>query len=229
MVVKIALAFLSLLFLGISLLAGERSAGAAAEGDCTVVEDFSKATVGEFPARWKVRKDEGKAVYTVREEGGKKFLHAQAKGLGIQAALEHEWNLETHPVLAWRWRPVEFPKGSDERKSETNDSVLAVYMAVPYSRVRGPKAVKYIWSETVAVGTRLNSNSGLTQVRVLQSGAAGKKGEWTEQRVNVRDDYLKFFETKETPKPAGIAVLTDADDTKSSATGDYADFRVCKG
>ena len=26
-----------------------------------------------------------------------------------------------------------------------------------------------------------------------------------------------------------IAVLTDADDTKSTAQGDYADFRACKG
>jgi hypothetical protein len=30
------------------------------------------------------------------------------------------------------------------------------------------------------------------------------------------------------PRPAGIAVLTDSDDTKSSAQGDYADFRACK-
>ena len=32
----------------------------------------------------------------------------------------------------------------------------------------------------------------------------------------------------EVPKPAGIAVLTDADDTGSSAQGDYARFRACK-
>jgi len=34
--------------------------------------------------------------------------------------------------------------------------------------------------------------------------------------------------TSESPKPGGIAVLTDSDDTKSSAQGDYANFRVCK-
>ena len=65
-------------------------------------------------------------------------------------------------------------------------------------------------------------------VRVLRSGAPEKKGEWVEERVNVRDDYKKFFDTKETPKPAGIAVLTDADDTSSTAQGDYANFRVCR-
>jgi hypothetical protein len=209
------------------LVAPAGRAPLAAQDDCVVVDDFSKAKVGEFPAGWKARKDEGKGVYTAREDGGKRFLHAHAKGLGIQAAKEHAWDLDAHPVLAWRWRPVEFPKGGDERESSTNDSVLAVYMLVPYSKVRGPKAVKYVWSERAPVGTRLESNMGLTKVRVLRSGAE-KKGEWVEERVDVREEFLKAFQTKETPKPAGIAVLTDADDTKSSAIGDYADFRVCK-
>jgi hypothetical protein len=131
-------------------------------------------------------------------------------------------------VLTWSWRPQQFPKDADERRSSSNDSALAVYVMVPYSKIAGPKAVKYIWSEKVPAGTRLDSNMGLTQVRVLRSGAPEKKGEWVEERVNVLDDYKKFFDVKETPKPAGIAVLTDSDDTKSSAQGDYANFRVCR-
>jgi hypothetical protein len=86
--------------------------------------------------------------------------------------------------------------------------------------------VKYIWSERVPVGTRLSSNGGLTQVRVLESGTA-KRGQWVDVRVNVRDDWRAYFEEKDVPKPAGIAVLTDSDDTDSSAQGDYAKFRAC--
>ncbi len=210
-----------------SLLAAPVSERAVAQDECVVVDNFAKAPVGELPADWKLRKDAGTGVYTVREDGGKRFLRAQAKGVGIQAAKQHEWNLAEYPVLAWRWRPVEFPKGGDERESGTNDSVLAVYMLVPHSKVRGPKAVKYVWSERVPVGTRLESNMGLTKVRVLRSGA-DKKGEWVEERVNVREDFMKAFGEKDVAKPAGIAVLTDADDTGSTATGDYADFRVCR-
>src|SRR5262249_41987669 len=158
---------------------------------------------------------------------GKGFLHANAKNLGIQAAREYEWDLKAYPVLAWSWRPLEFPRGADEKDGK-NDSALAVYVLVPYSRVRGPKAVKYIWSEKVPAGTRLDSNMGLTQVRVLRSGPPEKQGEWVEERVNVLEDYKKYFDVKETPKPAGIAVLTDSDDTKSSAQGDYANFRACR-
>jgi Protein of unknown function (DUF3047) len=65
-------------------------------------------------------------------------------------------------------------------------------------------------------------------VRVVRSGAPEKKGEWVEERANVLEDYQKYFGAKEAPKPAGIAVLTDSDDTNSSAQGDYANFRVCR-
>src|SRR5262252_10528037 len=199
-----------------------------AQPDCRTIEDFSKAKVGELPPDWKLRSDSGKDVYRIAEEPSLKFLHADAKGLGVQAAKEYEWDLGAYPMLVWSWRPLEFPKGGDERESKTNDSALAVYMLVPYSRVRGPKAVKYIWSERVPVGTRLSSNAGLTQVRVLRSGAPAKKGEWVEERVNARADYKKYFDVKETPKPGGIAVLTDSDDTHSAAQGDYASFRACR-
>ena len=222
-----AIAVLLVLVLASPVVLGAPPPARAADG-CTPIEDLAKAKVGEFPAGWKPRKDAGRSVYSVVEERGLRFLRAVSKGLGIQAAREVEgWDLATHPVLAWSWRPVEFPKGADERESSTNDSVLAVYMLVPYSRIAGPKAVKYVWSEKVPVGTRLTSNAGLTQVRVLESGTAGR-GEWRQGTVNALEDYRALFETKDTPKPAGIAVLTDSDDTKSSAAGDYADFRVCR-
>ena len=206
-----------------SALAGCRPA--LAEDDCIVVDDFSTAPVGQFPPGWKVRKDAGKAVYTVQEENGRRFLHAVARDVGIQAAKEFTWDLTTHPVLAWSWRPQQFPEGADERSGK-NDSVLAVYAVFPYSRL-AVKSLKYIWSEKVPVGTHLTSSHGLTQVRVLHSGRAGL-GEWAEARANVVEDYRRFFDESDVPKPAGIAVLTDSDDTHSLAVGDYTHFAVCR-
>ena len=46
---------------------------------------------------------------------------------------------------------------------------------------------------------------------------------------NVLTEWKAAFKESDTPKQVGIAVLTDADDTKSSAAGDYADFRACRG
>ncbi|MFN2427146.1 MAG: DUF3047 domain-containing protein [Candidatus Binatia bacterium] len=198
-----------------------------AADDCISIENFTASKVGDFPTDWKIRKDEGKSVYTVREEAGTRFLRAESKGHGLQAATSFEWNLDEYPILKWRWRPVEFPKDADERESGKNDSALAVYLLVPYSKIRGPQAVKYIWSEKAATGTKLESNMGLTKVRVIRSGTAGK-GAWSEERVDARADFLSAFEVTAAPKPGGIAVLTDADDTSSTASGDYADFQACR-
>lgn len=202
-------------------------AAAQGPGQCQVVEDFSRGRVGELPPDWHVREEEGKAVYSLQEEGGLRFLRARARGLGVQAAEPYEWDLNAYPVLAWSWRPIEFPRGADEKDGK-NDSALAVYLVGPYSRVLGFKSVKYIWSEKAPVGTRLSSSQGRTQVLVLRSGVAGK-GQWVDERVNARADYLQFFEENNAPRASGIAVLTDADDTRSSAQGDYANVRICRG
>jgi hypothetical protein len=202
------------------------ASGPASAAECVVLDDFSRGRVGEFPPDWKPRKEDGRAVYSIREEGGRRFLHAESRGLGIQAGREVAWDLEAYPVLTWSWRTLEFPKNSDERKSSANDSPVSVYAVFPNSPV-SVKSLKYIWSRVVGVGTHLTSSAGNTQVRVLRSGTE-KVAQWIEERVDVREGYKKYFGVDQAPRPAGIAVLTDSDDTKSSAQGDYADFRACK-
>jgi hypothetical protein len=212
------------------LVAAGLTVAGAAPGGCIALDVFSGSRAGAFPAGWEVRKEEGRGVYTLADEAGRRFLRAVSRGLGIQAARETPgWNLDTHPVLAWSWRPRQFPRGADEREAATNDSALAVYMGVAYSKIRGPRAVKYVWSERVPAGTRLSSNAGLTQVRVLRTGPPASREAWVEERVNVREEWKAIFKESATPRAAGIAVLTDADDTGSTAAGDYADFRACRG
>jgi hypothetical protein len=213
---------IGLLLLVSSLGAGP---GPAPAVECVALDDFSEGRLGEFPLEWKPRKESGRPVYSLREESGRRFLRGIARRIGIQAGREVAWNLEAYPILAWSWRPIEFPKGSDERRSGTNDSAVAVYAVFPTSAV-SVRSVKYVWSRVVPAGTHLTSSGGNTQVRVLRNSA--QAGQWVEEQVNVREDYQKYFGGSEVPKPGGIAVLTDSDDTKSSAQGDYANFRVCK-
>ncbi|HYB71160.1 MAG TPA: DUF3047 domain-containing protein, partial [Candidatus Bathyarchaeia archaeon] len=179
--------------------------GTALATDCVALEDFSAGRIGEFPPDWKPRQESGRLVYTLAQESGARYLHAASRGLGVQAGRELAWNLDVYPILAWSWRPVEFPANSDERNSKTNDSALAVYAVFPGSMV-SVKSVKYVWSRLVPTGTHLTSSAGNTQVQVLRSGTA-QVGQWVDEQVNVREDYRKYFGVTEVPKPAGIAVL----------------------
>jgi len=210
----------------IALLAAALLAEPVGARECVTVENFSKGKVGRFPSDWKPRKDAGREVYSVQEMDGLRFLRARAKGLGIQAAKEYEWDPKAYPMLVWSWRPIEFPAGSDERQPKTNDSAISVYAVFPHTSW-SVKTIKYIWSAVVPVGTRLSSSAGLTQVLVIRNGP-DRKGGWAEERVNILEHYTKFFGEAEAPKASGIAVLTDSDDTRSTARGDYANFRLCK-
>jgi hypothetical protein len=138
--------------------------------------------------------------------------------------LEFDWDLGTHPILAWRWRPQLFPRGGDERDPARNDSALGVYAIFPHSPV-AVKTVKYVWSGTAPAGTTGSASRGLTRMLVLRADQT-TGGNWVEESVNVAQDYRRLF--GDAPKqPRGIALLTDADDTKSAGVGDYTDFRIC--
>jgi hypothetical protein len=203
-----------------TLLAG----GSAQAAACRIVADFAGATVGEFPGDWKPREERARAIYRVLEEGGLRFVRATAEATGLQMGKEFPWDLATHPVLAWRWRPRAFPAGSDERDGGRNDSALGVYAVFPHSPMTA-RTVKYVWSLVVPAGATASASAGLTRMVVLRSGAPPDSA-WVDEAVDVARDYRRLHGGAP-PGPRGIAVLTDADQTRARAAGDYAAFRVC--
>ena len=137
--------------------------GPALAADCVLIDDFSRGTVGEFPLDWKPRKEEGRPVYSIREEDGRRFLHAASRGIGIQAGREVAWDLDTYPILAWSWRAVEFPKGSDERKSPEVMCATFVRDSVAQVPIECGCCLAYCFTELGARRSELPSRStGLT-------------------------------------------------------------------
>ena len=198
-----------------------------AYGQSVIHISFDGCEVGKPPTGWKSRNGKIGDVYSVQEEGGKKFLHADARGTAVQIGNECKWSLKEYPVLEWQWRALIKPDKGDELKKETNDSVLGLY--VVFGRQPFLKAIKYIWSTTLPVGLTLESPySSRTKMIVLESGDA-LLGKWVSERRDVLADYRTLFESKDdAPAARGIAILTDADDTLSRASGDYGDIDIHK-
>jgi hypothetical protein len=233
----------------------------AAAEECIVLEDFSASAPDSFPSGWTAREKSGGGVYKVMKEGDNQFVRAhaagpKASGNGVEADRPVKWDIEKYPILRWRWRPQVFPRGADEQKGK-EDSALGVYigfcppedkdfcersmrgqlgfgdsLSIARSFVsKGIGSLKYVWSEHLPKGLEFERNR--KSVKVLQSGAPANRGEWIEERVDVAADYKRRFRTAKILNPAGLAILTDADDTQSidaesQAEGDYADFRICR-
>jgi hypothetical protein len=158
-------------------------------------------------------------VYSVQAEEGTKFLHADARAQSAQIMYEKGWALRELSVLHWTWRAVLFPEGSNEREKSGNDSALGIYVVFSYFPVR---TIKYIWSDTLPVGSSFNSpySSGVKMV-VVRSGRTSM-GTWVSEERNILEDYRHLFgETEKNPVAKGIAILTDADNTRSHAAIKY--------
>ncbi len=188
---------------------------------------FEGNEIGKAPAGWASRNGSIEDVYSVRAEGGKKFLHADARATAVQIGLETTWSLKDLPLLEWRWRALVFPDHGDERKKATNDSVLGLY--VVFGRLPFVKTIKYIWSATLPIGTCLDSPfSSRTKMVVLENGEA-LAGKWVTERRDVLADYRRLFgDEEEAPVARGIAILTDADNTATRASGDYGDIDILR-
>jgi hypothetical protein len=197
--------------------------------DYVVIEDFATSTLDSLPSGWSWRgKDNDKPkLYAVRATNGQRYLAAQDTGLSVALFKRANWNPQHYPIMTWCWRANDLPPGADERYTETNDSAAGVYVMVSKTFLLGiPRMIKYAWSTTLAKGT-IGRRKGIGRpwVIVLESGPE-KLGQWVFEEIDLARDHKLTFKRDLPNKIIAIAVLTDANQTRSYAEAAYADFRA---
>src|SRR5262245_25179038 len=95
------------------MLCLERAEGRRVGEQTKAVDTFDTDQPLSFPRHWKARGDEktAKAIYSVAEEESNRFLHADAKNQDEQIGLSLAFQPQHFPVLQWRWRVKQLPKG----------------------------------------------------------------------------------------------------------------------
>ena len=195
-----------------------------------MIDDFSRNETGAMPRGWRWQdkdKDEDKLIEVQLEEGNK-FINLIGQGHSVIFGKVFKWNLSTFPYISWRWRIHAVPEGGDERFNETNDSAAAVYIVYSKNLVGIPIVVKYVWSTTLPQGAATRRKGiGRPWSVVARSGQQGM-GIWHTEVFNAAAAYRATF-GKNPPKNAmGLAILTDANSTKSYAEADYDDFKLLR-
>jgi hypothetical protein len=210
-----------------------------------VLEDFEKyPDKDNFFNTWLLRDDEKKeasGVYKVVIENNNSFLSARSAGNSIQIAKKVNWDIKSYPVLSWKWRASVLPKEANEEAMGKNDSGAAIYVIFQRSRIpflsweyQPINVIKYVWSTTLPVNkvvykekSRLGSTIYEGYFFVVETGD-GNTGKWITEERNVLDDYKKVFGENPKYDPYLIAILSDSNDTKSSASADYDDIKIKK-
>jgi hypothetical protein len=187
-----------------------------------VVDDWSRYRPGTrgIPPDWKGQ-NWGSPVYdfAVVENDGESALHmrSQNDGSTISKDIRGKVNLESTPLLEWRWKVTTLPKGGNSCRKATDDQAAQIFLVWP----RFPEAVRsriigYVWDTTAKAGTICPSEKTRTVTYIVIRSGETELGKWLTEQRNVREDFKKIY-GEEPESPAAIALAIDSNDTKSTA------------
>jgi hypothetical protein len=177
-------------------------------------------------------------------EDGATVVRADADASASGLIRRLEIDPRAYPILEWRWKVANLVEKSAIDAKQGDDYAARVYVAFKYDPARvsvwnrvkygiiralygeyPPHAgINYIWATREPVGTRAwNAYSDRVRMIVVRSGAADP-GRWVSESRDVLEDYRAAF-GEEPPPIAGVAIMTDTDDTGERAVAWYGDIR----
>ena len=193
------------------------------------LDDFDKYSDGAFPEAWKLRTEDPLTTYIIRKQDGGAYMEAKSNGgQAIQIGIGLVYLLEEYPLLTWEWRVVKLPQGGDESAKNSADSAAALYVIMDGKGLakKWPRTIKYVWSASQPVGTRLTSPYDPKTKMVILRNQETPPNQWVTEKVDVAKDLKEFF-PKDKGKVRGFAFMTDSDNTKSSTEAHIRKIAVC--
>ena len=181
---------------------------------------------------WKEKVFHGRVLYEVAKDQGKGFLFAKSQKAASGLFYTISYSPKSFPYISWNWKVSKFPsKNYPEvvsKKSwiERDDYALRFYVIFPSFIFTNTKCLEYIWSEDLSKDTVLTSPffSNIKLV-VLESGSE-KITQWRSEERNLYEDYRRAFGRYPPGRVGALALMTDSDNTQSSAEAAYADIKV---
>ncbi len=155
-----------------------------------LVFDPHFATVGRLPDGWRLKTNHGSPEVGVIRDGQDHVLRLKSRAASF--ALERAVDVDASqlPLLSWKWKVSELPRGGDLRHYSTDDQAAQVLVAFGDRRV-----LSYVWDTSAPPGvTRGETLLPLIHVfaYVCRSGAA-EANRWIAETRNVAADYERAF------------------------------------
>lgn len=183
--------------------------------------------------------------YAAVRKDGRQVIHARAEASASMWRLRVQVPPERLGEARWAWRTDGLIDGASVADVDREDAVARVVFAFEGDRSRlsgrnramfdlaqaltgeaPPYAtLMYVWETTAPVGSVIvNPRTDRIRKIVLDSGSQHLRS-WREHRRNLAEDFRRVF--GEEPGPlVGIAVMTDADNTRGRAEAWYGPIEL---
>jgi hypothetical protein len=173
---------------------------------------------------WNEKSFQGNTVYQFVQLNGRAVLKAESTSSASGMFYEKKINLARTPVLNWQWKVDRIISNVNEKTRAGDDYPARVYVVFSgglfFWKTR---AINYVWSNNQATGTTWN-NAYTDNARMI-AVRAGKDqtGKWLSEKRNIRDDYRMLF-GEDIVSADAVAIMTDTDNSGSTATAYYGDI-----
>lgn len=169
----------------------------------------------------------GQVNYILMKQGNNGFVEALSEKACSALYYRIGFKLKEYPILSWKWKVLQFPDTSSAQNEDQKDDYAArVYVIFPFFSFSSSKFIEYVWSPDMPVGTiTTHPKAKNVKMIVVRSGASSNK-EWVNERRNVYEDYIKVFGTKPNMNVGAVAIMSDADHTKTVAEAAFDDIAI---
>lgn len=181
----------------------------------------------ESIVKWEHKSFSGKTSYLIERDDDlqQNVIVADSSNTASGLFYEEKINLNKTPWLRWSWRVEELPDVGDEQKKSGDDFAARIYVVVKGGiAFWRTKAINYVWSSKMPVDSIWpNAYAGKSAMMIALQHGAAKTG-WVHEKRNIKNDLKKLF-GKSYKYIDAIAIMTDTDDSKSSAKSYYSNIK----
>lgn len=174
---------------------------------------------------WQSKEFSGLTRYDFVTLEGKQVLHATADKSASGLFRETTVDLDKYPFINWTWR-IETPLSIDDETVKKGDDYAARLYVVLDGGVFfwKTKALNYVWSSaSQKLRSWPNAFAGKNAMMVALRTSDDQAGVWYHEKRNIREDFKKFI-GKDIHAIDAVAIMTDTDNSKSSASAYYGDI-----
>ncbi|MFH1665045.1 MAG: DUF3047 domain-containing protein [Candidatus Omnitrophota bacterium] len=165
--------------------------------------------------------------YKVTDDEGKGCIKAVSENSASTLFYRQKCFYTRDPFISWDWKVEKFPDRNGREnltKKKSFDFAAQLYVVFHARIFLNAKAIQYVWTETLPVGTVAPSPyTKNVMVMVLESGNAG---EWKHEERNIREDFRNLFGIELEKDVEAVSFMTDSDSTDSSAVAYYGDIKL---
>ena len=181
---------------------------------------------------WQEKIFKGKVLYEIKAEHSKEnFLSASSNKACSGLLYRIKFDVKEFPMFSWEWKVSQFPAKkivTDESTGwmERDDYAARVYVIFSSWNFMNIKSLEYIWDESVPVGTVKTSPYMDNIKMIVTESGAGNLNKWAKEERNIFEDYKKVFGANPPRYVGAIAIMTDSDNTLSTAEAAYQNLKV---